>query len=63
MHASRELKQTLRLFRWQPLPHEPAHMPRRYVASPRRDTARNAGLPFTELPPYDMRAFGDSNEP
>jgi hypothetical protein len=29
----------------------------------RRDVARNAGQPFTEVPPYDMRAFGDSNEP
>jgi hypothetical protein len=29
----------------------------------RRDLARNAGQEFTEPPPYDMRAFGDSNYP
>jgi hypothetical protein len=29
----------------------------------RRDVARNKGEQFTELPPYDMRAFGDSNTP
>jgi hypothetical protein len=29
----------------------------------RRDEARNAGQEFTEPPPYDMRAFGDSKLP
>jgi hypothetical protein len=29
----------------------------------RRDQARQRGEPFSEKPPYDMRVFGDSNEP
>jgi hypothetical protein len=28
-----------------------------------RDLARSKGEPFNEPPPYDMRAFGDSDEP
>ena len=45
MHASRELAQTLRYFAGSRFRMN-QRIPRRHVASPQRDAARKAGLPF-----------------
>jgi hypothetical protein len=59
MYASRELAQTLRYFAGDRFR---MNQRRRHVASPRRDAARNAGLPFDEPPSYNNSAFGAANE-